>query len=512
MCFFIAKAQVPTNSFAVTSACPAADNNPSVLQKINVGGSLTPIGTIAEGGTPLMINALGFDVANQNVLYGMNVVIPTSFTDLNTPPNLYSISLTNAAATRLGPVTPPPAPAPTFGFFTSSIGFSQTFNFIGDGDRNSNYYVGAVTLRYSFPTSDILNLPSPSGVVSEVKLYVGVISLAGISSASPPAPVWHQLNTSDPATAAVISNYTTQVQTFIRSNGTTAVPDGGIQDWVYIPSTGNLVSYLGIEDKLLTISNPAVLPVATTTTPTTPIPTAQNIGAMFTDRFENVYAVDADGGTIYKIDHVFGNFSGESYGAAFGCSRGDAVSFAGALPLPVELTSFTAQSKPNRVALAWTTASEKDAASFVVERSTDGTKWQPVVTVAATNSSTGHRYTAQDEAPVPGRSYYRLAMLDQDGTVTYSSVQPVDCAAVSARIATLYPNPTQAGFRMLLTAPTTEPSRVQIVNSTGQVVWQENVASGTSTVQVQNMGLPAGLYYVRFSDKAQSQKLVITAK
>ncbi|HLK98762.1 MAG TPA: hypothetical protein VK364_13405 [Hymenobacter sp.] len=50
-------AQLPTNSFAVTSACSASDGNPSVLQKVNTDGSLTPVGTVTDGTTPLIINA-----------------------------------------------------------------------------------------------------------------------------------------------------------------------------------------------------------------------------------------------------------------------------------------------------------------------------------------------------------------------------------------------------------------------------------------------------------------------
>ncbi|WP_139923241.1 T9SS type A sorting domain-containing protein [Hymenobacter sp. DG01] len=481
-------AQLPTNSFAVTAPCPASAGNPSVLQQVNTDGSLTPIATVMDGTTPLILNALGCDVADPTAVYAMNVQQPVTLANFDTPPNLYRISLSTAAATNLGTVTPPPLPttglSPVGPFEAVFREIRQTFNFIGDGGPGSEYYVGGVTGRVILGFSGFR--------VADVRLYVGVVQLSPFTTAS---PVWRLLDTSsDPATAAVLATYQAQLQAYLNSGGSGPVPEGGIQDWVYDVRTGNLISYLGQEDKFLTISNPATSPRGVTTTPSPAIPTQQNIGSMFTDRDGNVYAVDADGGTIYKIDRLTGSYSGRSYGSAFGCSRGDAVSMPGALPLPVKLVRFAATAGSTGVRFEWETASEKNAAYFEVESSATATSWQPVVRVAAANRPTGQRYSAFEPGASLSLTYYRLAMHDADGSVAHSQVQVVGPSARG--LATTYPNPARDEIKVVLAAPE-QASRLELLNSRGQVVRHWEPAAGTPLIQLPTAGLAAGLYMLR---------------
>ena len=486
-----AYAQFPTNSFAVTSACPGSAGNPSILEKINTNGTLTPVGTVHEGNTNLIVNGLGNDVMDLDNLYALNVTQPVTASNFNTPPNLYRISLTTAEATPLGAVTRPPAIS--YSFPSPYVDIAQTFNFIGDGDNQSNYFVAGATVRYNFITNEVDN----------VRLYVGQIRLTPFTTAS---PTWRELDTSEPATSAIIATYRDQVQAFADEGFSGPVPEGGIQDWVFDPFTNHLVSCLGQDGLFLTIRDIDSAPVATTTRPTVPLPVRQDIGAMFTDRVGNVYAVTADVGTIYKVDRVTGDYSGKSYGSALGCNRGDAVSFRDALPLPVELTSFTARAAPQGVAVAWATASEKDAATFQLERSPDGQQWQTWRAVPATNRAAGARYAALDAAPLPGTSYYRLLMVDQDGTTAYSPVQNVTLVAPAAALEA-FPNP--AG--QVLTVRSASPGdQLQVLNSTGQVVWRQT--DGSAGAQISVAAWPAGLYYVRSQGSGHallSQKIVV---
>ncbi|QNH61022.1 T9SS type A sorting domain-containing protein [Hymenobacter sediminicola] len=502
-------AQLPTNSFAVTSACPASAGNPSVLQQVNTDGSLTPIGTVTDGTTPIILNALGSDDNNLSVVYGLNVQQPITVSNINTPPNLYRVDLATAQATNLGAVTPPASPGdvttPTqsgeSGFYDARL----TLNFIGDGDANSNYYVAGATFRvfYVFDLSFPFPFLRPVRV-SDLRLYVGVIPLATFP-ATP--PTWNRLDTSDPATAAVIAGYQAEVQAFLTSNGALPVPEGGIQDWVFDVRSGNLISYLGKDDKFITISTPATNPVGITTQPASPIPTQQNIGSMFTDRDGNIYAVDADGGTIYKIDRLTGNYSGSSYGAAFGCSRGDAVSLPGALPLPVKLKSFSAKASNGSVRINWATASEEHAESFLIQRSRTGTDWQTVQTVKAGNRPAGQSYSALDSAPLAGQSYYRLGMRDTDGSTAYSPAQAV--SLTDKLVVQTFPNPATGRFTVLLSAASDAGTSVELLTPTGQLVRRFQPEAGTTSFPFDALGLPDGLYYLRVKQTGSMQTVPI---
>ncbi|UYZ64678.1 T9SS type A sorting domain-containing protein [Hymenobacter weizhouensis] len=481
-------AQLPTNSFAVTSACPGSARNPSVLSEVNTDGTLTTIGNIRAGGNNIIVNGLGYDNADPTALFGMRVIQPVTLSSVQIPPTLYRINLTTAQADSLGPVTPPPAPTlPPVTFPEFLIDEVElTFNFIGDGGLTSNYFVGGATFRI------ILGAGGPR--VSDLRLYVGEVQLPSAGVRAVTAPVWRQLNTSEPGTAAVIAAYQAQVQVFVAGGGTGTVPEGGIQDWIFNTSTGSLISYLGQENKFLTITNPGSNPVAITTTPSAPINPGDNIGSMFADRNGNVYAVSADDGTIYRIDPLTGNFTGLQFPNVLGCYRGDAVSLPGALPLPVRLVGFTAQAQGSKAALDWTTAWEENVREFRVERRTDArTAWQAVATVPAANAAQGRRYSALDPSPESGLNYYRLAVIDFDGTTSYSEVRSVVVEAAGAALA-LYPNPTAGEFTAVLGSAATGP--VQVLNSLGQVV-RELPAQGQTVVRGTLDNLPAGTYLLR---------------
>ncbi|TYZ14209.1 T9SS type A sorting domain-containing protein [Hymenobacter lutimineralis] len=501
----LAHAQLPTQSFAVSRSCTAGSGTGSVLQSINVDGSLSTIGPVQvvngdNTTTPLIVNALGYDEDNTSVLYALDVPQQVTAANFATPPSLYRIALATGTATPLGSVTSPPQPPTGTSIFNPA--YRVTLNFIGDGeedaDNQSLYYVGGVSFRLNL-------LGAPGSRINDFHFYVGTIQLNQTTVPFNAAPTWRELNISDPATTAVINAYKAQIESYLAAGATGEAPEGGIQDWVYIPSTGKLVSYLGKDDQFLTIANPATAPVATTVTVATPVPTIENVGAMFRDRLNQVYTVDADNGEIHRIDCITGNFTGSTFGTAFGCSRGDAMSFAGAIPLPVTLTSFTARRQSAGVVLNWSTAMEEGVSLFQVERSQDGRQWTTLRRVPATNATRGHRYTFTDGTPAPGQTYYRLAILDADGTLTYSEIRQLNLGGVASMRA--YPLPAHHSLTVEL--GTQPQSPLELVNQLGQVVRKQTAAG--ATVEFSTAGLPAGVYFLRTHTDGQplTQRVLI---
>jgi hypothetical protein len=128
------------------------------------------------------------------------------------------------------------------------------------------------------------------------------------------------------------------------------------------------------------------------------------------------------GGTVY---------AGGYFTTIGGQTRNNLVALDAATggPLPVELVAFTATAASSEaVRLTWTTASERNSAAFEVERSTDGRAFAHIATVrAAGNSSASRRYALLDtQLPAgAGQLYYRLRLVDTDGTFAYSLVQVV---------------------------------------------------------------------------------------
>jgi hypothetical protein len=114
-------------------------------------------------------------------------------------------------------------------------------------------------------------------------------------------------------------------------------------------------------------------------------------------------------------------------------------------PLPIKLLEFKASQKKNVVNLDWITATETNNAYFTVEKTINGNSFEHVATVTgAGNSSSELHYSAVDESPFDGLSYYRLMQTDYDGKYTYSQLVPVTFGSTGESAISTYPNPASS--------------------------------------------------------------------
>lgn len=90
--------------------------------------------------------------------------------------------------------------------------------------------------------------------------------------------------------------------------------------------------------------------------------------------------------------------------------------------LPVEMTSFNGTRNNYDAVLNWRTSTELDVQEFQLERSEDGVSFNGVGTIAAKNSPAGAAYSYTDAAIGAGAYYYRLKIVDADGSFSYSKV------------------------------------------------------------------------------------------
>jgi len=237
----------------------------------------------------------------------------------------------------------------------------------------------------------------------------------------------------------------------------------------------------------------------------------------FTVGGDDGYRFSLDGGNTWVInnwgDH---GYTTTNYSAALSGSYnmvleyyqnggGDEVSFqqVTAYSLPVTLTSWsvTALDK-NQALLNWTTTDAVNFDHFVVQRSTDGSSFDDIQTIAAVNDGTSiqsYNFTGQDNWN--GRLYYRLALVDRDGTTRYSTIQSLSLQqAQSVRI---YPTQVDAGSFFVETTSAVSEARLEIFDMSGRRL-QENAWSLLNGRQSVTLGksasLPAGAYIARLSD------------
>jgi len=161
-------------------------------------------------------------------------------------------------------------------------------------------------------------------------------------------------------------------------------------------------------------------------------------------------------------------------------------------PLPVELLTFEVTAATGKVDLMWATGSERGTSHFVVERSRDAADWMELSSMAAAGESHELRvYSSTDESPLHGTAFYRLLMVDLDGSFAYSEVRHVEMRARYRVV----PNPAKGVFS-LFEAP--HDATVQLVDALGRehaVGITRN--SSSSHLSIDPFSAPAGVYTLR---------------
>ncbi|KAA6438601.1 T9SS type A sorting domain-containing protein [Dyadobacter flavalbus] len=179
-------------------------------------------------------------------------------------------------------------------------------------------------------------------------------------------------------------------------------------------------------------------------------------------------------------------------------------------PLPVTLTSFTAQKENTTALLTWSTSSETRNDRFEVQRSFNGKTWDLIATVKSNGDvNKPANYMLVDNKPVHGvDNLYRLKMIDIDGSFTYSKIQSLHFDSDVAL--NIFPNPASDVLNIEM-ADWHKVKTVELLNSRSDIVY----ISGKKPVQsVFVKDFSTGIYFVRvtLADGSSSVKKVLIGK
>ena len=115
--------------------------------------------------------------------------------------------------------------------------------------------------------------------------------------------------------------------------------------------------------------------------------------------------------------------------------------------VPVELSDFTVEQQNGNAYLKWKTESEENFRHFRIERSLDGTNFQPIgIEAGKGTAAEGAVYQFVDRQLPKNRAriYYRLAMIDIDGSEEYS---PIRSLRFNLKEPRFWPNPVEDVLR-----------------------------------------------------------------
>lgn len=163
-------------------------------------------------------------------------------------------------------------------------------------------------------------------------------------------------------------------------------------------------------------------------------------------------------------------------------------------PVPLTLVSFTGTVLDGRVDLNWETVFEQDLRSFIIERSMDGLRYEPIGEVAANNRPSIYTYSTR----ILSKAFFRLKMVDADGSFTYSRILVLDPSTADPMFR-LTTNPVTGSMATLsFHVAANRRGMLLLSDQTGRVVRRIPLflQKGHSVLQVDIHELATGAYYL----------------
>jgi hypothetical protein len=185
------------------------------------------------------------------------------------------------------------------------------------------------------------------------------------------------------------------------------------------------------------------------------------------------------------------------------------------ISLPVELTSFTAQTTSEGVRLSWTTASELNNSGFEVQRSTNQTNWATLGFVRGAGTTTEAQSYSFVDASASGRVFYRLKQVDFDGQFEYSNIIEVNAGVPKTfALEQNYPNPFNPSTAISYQLPVAGNVSLKVFDMLGKEVAtlvNARQEAGAYTVNFNANNLSSGVYFYRLQagNFVQTRKMML---
>lgn len=166
--------------------------------------------------------------------------------------------------------------------------------------------------------------------------------------------------------------------------------------------------------------------------------------------------------------------------------------------LGVNLSELNADKQGRETLLTWKTIKEENFSHFIIEHSTDGLSFTALQTIKGANSRNGSNYSFTHKNPQL-QNYYRLKMVDFDGSYAYS---PVRSLAFDPMLEVLVqPNPFIGSTELVLNGLGQNPVEIVIISLQGNKVFETSTSNQTSLTI--GADLASGVYILQVKDEAE---------
>ena len=190
-----------------------------------------------------------------------------------------------------------------------------------------------------------------------------------------------------------------------------------------------------------------------------------------------------------------------------GCTINDAINISLRSPLPISLAGFAASMQNCSANLKWSVSDAVNFNQFVVERSNDGVKYNDLATVGYAKGVGSYNYT--DKALSKGKLFYRLRLMDNNGSYQYSSSVIVTSDCASNRQVAIMPNPTKGMIN--INGLDDEKNNIVVNDALGRTIYSTSVDGKLST-SIDLARYAKGVYIVRITSEKGASSVVKVVK
>ncbi len=150
--------------------------------------------------------------------------------------------------------------------------------------------------------------------------------------------------------------------------------------------------------------------------------------------------------------------------------------------------------------LEWTLINPEKVSKMMIEKSLDGFSFEVFETISPENQLL---YLLVDDNPQEGINYYRLTIVNSDGTIEKSDVLSLEYAPKNITFK-LYPNPSPGETYVFLPSNCSENHVYEIIvyNTIGQQIIRERLPRNKVKFELDNI-VNADIYTVQLWDKKQ---------
>lgn len=168
--------------------------------------------------------------------------------------------------------------------------------------------------------------------------------------------------------------------------------------------------------------------------------------------------------------------------------------------LPLTLSKFYGEYINNSNKLYIDILQATNVKAIRVDKSADGNNFTSIGSLEFTTADLVGKHTYTDALPFAGNNYYRIAIINNDGSIEYSNIILLKNEA--KRLIHIYPNPVKDVVNINITTSSAEKYNYSVFDISGKLLINKyfDATQGTQTIKVPLNNVANGTYLVKVTD------------